>query len=426
MAREFKDAPPAEYQYYLDVVDQNPWLAKADPNTKLYELVTPTEIADQLGFKHMVDELRASLSPNSELPEHLRLTPETLSKVSIPDAVKRVSEINSWRALEAEKAELAGMMDNLNTNSRLADPTAQLSFVEKPGMTWVDVPEVVDEKGVKLCTSIGRQGGWCTMNADTAKNYGSGDNRLVALLDAEGRPHAQAMISTSNYDHSQMHLGDVLGGEDAVGDQYYRNLQTLLERRGINPEDAQSYVELEAGGDYRGLPPDVRDLMNELSSEAESMIPKKQLPLPDIIELKPPGNTFSSNRSKTYEKRDPKYKGKVSDSVLKFLNSGEWGSVNDLDIYGITDINRPDDVLQTLKRMFRYTDGKQMGEHSKNVLSNAPTRFMSEEQFKNFAESQLPSQAEGYAKGGSVNFTPPSYAYSRSKQMFTNPFYDLV
>jgi len=238
----------------VEMAENSPWIEKLDPNTPIYRIADSQTFSSDLDFNHLIDELRASLSPNSELPAHLRLTPETLNKVSVADAVKRVSEINDWRALQAEKAERAGMLENLNSNARLADPTAKLSFVEKPGLTWADIPEVIDEKGTKLCTSIGKAGGWCTMNTDIAQHYGSGDKRLVALLDAEGRPHAQAMISTSKYDHSQMHLGDVLEGEDAVGDQYYRNLQTLLERRGINPEDAQRYVELEAFGSPSEIP----------------------------------------------------------------------------------------------------------------------------------------------------------------------------
>lgn len=405
----------------LRMAENNPWIEKLSPETPLYKIDDELHFASDLGFNHMMDELRASLSPNSELPAHLRLTPETLNKVNVADAVKRVSEINDWRALEAEKAERAGMLENLNSNARLADPTAQLSFVEKPGMTWVDIPEVVDEKGTQLCTSIGKAGGWCTMNADTAQAYGSGDKRLVALLDAEGRPHAQAMISTSKYDPSEMHLGDVLDEEAAVGDQYYRNLRTLLERRGLSAADAENYVEMEAFGSYSGIPTDVRELMNELSLEAESMIPKKQIPLPDIQELKPPGNAFSSDRANVYKKRDPDYQKKVSDSVVKFLNSGEWGEVNDLYHYGITDVRDKNSWLRVLQRVSPERDIEKAMDNFSSVLSSNPDlpRFMTD---KDIAQLLGAPPAEGYAEGGAVKsdffIDPSSYAQSRSKQMF--------
>ena len=409
----------------VEMAENSPWIEKLDPNTPIYRIADSQTFSSDLDFNHLIDELRASLSPNSELPAHLRLTPETLNKVSVADAVKRVSEINDWRALQAEKAERAGMLENLNSNARLADPTAKLSFVEKPGMTWADIPEVIDEKGTKLCTSIGKAGGWCTMNASTAQRYGSGENRLVAMLDAEGRPHAQAMISTSNYDHSQMHLGDVLHGEDAVGDQYYRNLQTLLERRGINPEDAQRYVELEAFGSPREIPAEIQGLMNELSSEAESMIPKKQTPLPDIAELKPPGNAFSSDRSEVYKKRDPEYKKKISESVLKFLNSGEWGSVNDLNLYNIVDLQRDPHALSAYLRDITGKNNQASEAIFDAAMAANPDapRFMIREQFKEFLKPFIP-QAEGYAKGGAVHMQAGG-AVSLARRLFKTPVAEL-
>lgn len=383
IAKEFSGTPPPEYQHYFDLIEQNPWLAKADPNTKLYELLMPYELPDQLGFKHMVDELRASLSPNSELPEHMRLTPDSLSKVSVADAVKRVSEINSWRALQAEKAEQAGMLENLNSNARLADPTAQLSFVEKPGMTWVDIPEVVDAKGTKLCTDIGRQGGWCTMNRDTAKEYGSGNSRLVALLDAEGRPHAQAMIiksSKSPYDE----WFDKNGGDVKA------------------PEVAEFLAWVEARARAGGSKMNANQLYLDWAAETgRPIVP----PVQNIQELKPPGNAFSSDRSNAYKKRDPDYQNKVSESVVKFLNSGQWGTVDDLYHYNILDLSDPSSVHKMLEGVLGdyHLSSERAALFNKAVeASPDASRFMTRDQFKEFIKSSMPP-VEGYAEGGAVH-----------------------
>jgi hypothetical protein len=400
IAKEFSGTPPPEYQHYFDLMEQNPWLAKADPNTKIYELLRSYELPDQLGFKHMVDELRASLSPNSELPEHMRLTPDSLSKVSVADAVKRVSEINSWRALQAEKAEQAGMLENLNSNARLADPTAQLSFVEKPGMTWVDIPEVVDAKGTKLCTDIGRQGGWCTMNRDTAQQYGSGDKRLVALLDAEGRPHAQAMIAESSKSPYIL--------------WYEQNPHR-------SPENNAFLDWVEARARVGGPKRSTDQLYLEWAKETGRTIPTQAAP--DIQELKPPGNAFSSDRSETYKKRDPEYQKKVSESVIKFLNSGQWGDVYDLYHYNIVDLQRDPVALLAHVRDLSGKNNLQAHDIFNAAVKANPDapRFMSREQFKEFLKPFIP-QAEGYAEGGAVKsdffIDPSSYAQSRSKQMF--------
>jgi len=380
IAKEFSGTPPPEYQHYFDLIEQNPWLTKAEPDTKIYELLMPYELPDQLGFKHMVDELRASLSPNSELPEHMRLTPDSLSKVSVADAVKRVSEINSWRALQAEKAEQAGMLENLNSNARLADPTAQLSFVEKPGMTWVDIPEVVDAKGTKLCTDIGRQGGWCTMNRDTAKEYGSGNSRLVALLDAEGRPHAQAMIiksSKSPYDE----WFDKNGGDVKA------------------PEVAEFLAWVEARAKAGGSKMNANQLYLDWSAETGRLIVP---PVQNIEELKPPGNTFSSDRSNAYKKRDPDYQKKVSESVVKFLNSGEWGTVNDLHHYGVTDDRDKNSWLRVLQRVSPERDIEKAVDNFSSALSSNPDlpRFMTD---KDIAQLLGAPPAESYAEGGAVH-----------------------
>jgi hypothetical protein len=400
IAKEFSGTPPPEYQHYFDLIEQNPWLTKAEPDTKIYELLMPYELPDQLGFKHMVDELRASLSPNSELPEHMRLTPDSLSKVSVADAVKRVSEINSWRALQAEKAEQAGMLENLNSNARLADPTAQLSFVEKPGMTWVDIPEVVDAKGTKLCTDIGRQGGWCTMNRDTAKEYGSGDNRLVALLDSEGRPHAQAMIVKS-----KKRPYDIWYEQNPHRSPENNAFMDWLEAKRVETGDKK----MDTGQNYI-----------EWAKETGRTIPTQAVP--DIAELKPPGNAFSSDRSNAYKKRDPEYQKKVSESVVKFLNSGEWGTVDDLYHYDIFDLSDPSSY-QSLTKLFGEDGADKVFAATRANGGTPPVRFMTRDQVKDFIDPPAPP-AEGYAEGGAVHMQAGGVA-SLARRLFKTPVAQL-
>jgi hypothetical protein len=397
----------------LKLAEENPWIEKLNPSTPIYKIDDGQNFSSDLDFYHLMDELRASMSPDSELPAHLRLTPDKLNKVSVADAVKRVSEINDWRAIEAAKAEQAGMLENLAANARLADPTAKLSFVEKPGLTWVDVPEVVNEKGTKLCTDIGKAGGWCTMNADTARSYGSGDKRLVALLDAEGRPHAQAMIAKSQQDPAS---------------ELYRTLDENTTREILAAAQANDPRGIDWGLEGRFTTGEEYDLRRNLvREEMHRRFPQlnEATPPPDIQELKPPGNAFSSDRSEVYKKRDPDYQKKVSESVVKFLNSGEWGTVNDLHHYGVTDVRDKNSWLRVLQRVSPERDIEKAMNNFSSVLASDPDlpRFMTD---KDIARLLGAPPAEGYAKGGSVNIAPPSYAYSRSKQMFTNPFYDLV
>jgi hypothetical protein len=141
-------------------------------------------------------------------------------------------------------------------------------------------------------------------------------------------------------------------------------------------------------GDF--LPGDEADLRRKLVREATlRRFPEwGDLKTPsDITELKPPGNSFGSERADTYAKRDPEYKAKVTDSVQKFLNAGAWGEVKDLNLYGLVDMRgAPGSVKQQVNSGY------------------AGPRFLTKEQ----AEAAIPK----HARGGSVKkpFTSPKHS----------------
>jgi hypothetical protein len=345
----------------------------------------------------------------------LRLKPEKLDQISVRQMVQKVDAVNKWRAEEAAKAELEGMMGNLTAAARLEIPDAQLSFVKEPGMKWVDIPDTVGGEGMKLCTTIGKQAGWCTQGEGLAERYGSGENRLTTLLDAEGRPHAQAMLK-------------VKANDQDTGDMYFRNMATLLAQRGIpNAEDVAMQI---ARGNKSSQSKKVRDMLPEISEEAKRMIPDDlQLAKPDIIELKPVGNAFNSERAREYAKRDPDYKNKITDSVLEFLKSGSWGDVKDLHHYDIIDAKNPSAV----KTFIRDNYGGDFGMVDANSIQKEfmknynGERFIKAEQFGDLINDYVP-KTDGYADGGRVRagegLPDPSllnltlYADTVSREMF--------
>ena len=365
---QFLNKTAKDHAEDVEVLADNPWLTKVPPETQVYGELNANNLNSDLGFDHLIDELRNAIDPNTTLPANLRLTPKQLDDVALPDAVKLVSKINDWRMAQAAEAEKAGMLDNLTAAPRLQDPTAQLSFVEKPGMTWVDIPATTNEKANKLCTTIGKQAGWCTQGNDLAKSYGSGQNRLTTLLDAEGRPHVQAQLTKQS---EEARKADFLGQLNE--EKYTRVLNE-------DPQQAKAMY------------------MEWASKNPPSII---------ISELKPVGNTFSSQRAREYEKRDPQYQSKVTDSVLKFLNSGEWGKVNDLDHYNIVDLHNSNSVKQMLRDVTDYDlPHERMDKFTAATHFNpdAP-RFMSRDQFREFVEPR--EVKEGFAEGGSVSAYDP-------------------
>lgn len=108
-------------------LDANPWLAKVDPDTPVYSVDGHNAA---LGFEHIVDELRNALRADSDLPANLRLTPEQLSKITVPQAVERIAKIGDWRMEQARKATL----------STATNPATHV-FKEYPeqGYKWVEL-----------------------------------------------------------------------------------------------------------------------------------------------------------------------------------------------------------------------------------------------------------------------------------------------
>ena len=386
---------------FINKPDPNLWINELDPKTPIYSM-SNSDFFDQLGFQHIDDELRNMLNPNSGLPADLLITPEQLKKVTMRNMVERVSKIKNWRTAEAERAELDGMMNNQSSTARFEDPTASLSFVEQPGMKWIDIPETTNEKGMKLCTTIGKQGGWCTQGAGLAKDYGSGNNRLVAMLDAEGRPHVQATLATPSTDSLN---------------QFYSSLDQLTRNEIRAVAMSRGPGELNWMPNGRFLGGQGSDAANELMQQATlERFPEWNRALPNITELKPVENSLSSNRANEYKRRDPEYKEKIGESVLNFLNAGEWGRVADLGHYNIVDIQDVNSLLFGLKRSFGlgqehlFSQEKYADQFNKAVLMNpnAP-RFMSPEQLRQFIKTadKEPGLAQGgsvrgYAQGGSV------------------------
>jgi hypothetical protein len=347
---------------------ENPWLGKLDRRTPIYKIDRPMDLNENLGFGHMADEIQNMLDPESGLPAALRLTPQQLDKVSMKQMVEKVDAVNKWRAEEAAKAELGDMMGNLTATPRMQIPDTQLSFVKEPGMTWIDIPATTDESAMKLCTTIGRQAGWCTQGEGLAKRYGSGDNSLTTLIDAEGRPHAQAMIGAP---------------------QKYISEQDMAPFMAQAEEEAKRLPNGYTSGD-----------VNKIAMRmAYDSSPK------DIIELKPVENAFNSERAREYMKRDPDYKEKITDSVLKFLNAGDWGKVNDLKHYDIVDLKDRNSLTNTINDLFPgdFEKGKALFNDAADQSPDAP-RFMSRSQFREFVDPNLGK--EGFAAGGSVSYDP--------------------
>jgi hypothetical protein len=126
------------FEKYTEV---DPWLAKVPPETSVYGLSEPSMLSSDLGFNHMLDELRNAVNPESGLPRELLWKYGDLDKVTVPQAVQRVHDINEWRA--AQKAE---------ANAARANNAAAFTHkdYEDAPYKWVELKQPETEKITEL------------------------------------------------------------------------------------------------------------------------------------------------------------------------------------------------------------------------------------------------------------------------------------
>ena len=117
-------------------IANNPWLVKVPPETKVYS--ARSMLPERTGFDHLVDELRNATNPESGLPKNLLIDPADLSKLTMPQAVDRVADINAWRATQKAEADL------LRANNAA---TQVVKEYPEQGMKWVELAPPKDLTG---------------------------------------------------------------------------------------------------------------------------------------------------------------------------------------------------------------------------------------------------------------------------------------
>ena len=122
---------------YKSNVDENPWLAKVPPETSVY--YPEKGLTENLGFEHLIDELRNATNPESGLPKNLLIDPADLGKITMPQAVERVADINAWRA--AQKVE---------ANKLIANNAATVVYKEYPTIPGTDTPNELGLRWVQF------------------------------------------------------------------------------------------------------------------------------------------------------------------------------------------------------------------------------------------------------------------------------------
>jgi hypothetical protein len=366
-----------------EVVERDPWLAKVDPGSKVYE---PRRASvEGLGFDHLIDELRNATRADSDLPANLRWKPEDLKKVTMAQAVERVAKINEWRA--AQKAE---------ADAAKARNPATFTYKEYPekGMQWVQLKAPSDK----------------TMPLEERK-------ALIKKLEAEGRNPAtwprETLEEALKYEGDVM--GHCVGGYCPDVESGKSRIYSLRDKKG----EPHVTIEVEPGileGAVSRLPKKERDeLRNEIKRRhfagreptrvedsdrmfelvEQEYLKRYGMPPDEIIQIKGKGN------------RAPKEE--YLPMVQDFVKSGKWGSIGD---YKNTKLRERAEMFDAIDLNKLKAAGHDVPEH------------LTPEEAKSFADKlytietgKNPETGQAYAKGGLVTDTDAIAAKLKSTGM---------
>lgn len=109
------------------------------PGQDEYSVTDPTGLIGSSNLRHLTDELNNATRPSSGLPEHLQLSKDAMKNLSMEKAVRRVNEIDKWRA--AKKVDLSEKVSN-NSATFEFKKYETVPYSDKPntvGLKWVEI-----------------------------------------------------------------------------------------------------------------------------------------------------------------------------------------------------------------------------------------------------------------------------------------------
>jgi hypothetical protein len=305
----------------------NPWLSKVDPESQVHSIADRQNLGEDLGFNHLVDELRNALIPDSGLPQNLLLRPEQMQQMGMEKAVRHVDAINKWRANQqvemnkglADKAqvireytennpkglkwtELKGKSSDEHraiTEDQIrkdfpgleqTNPTKFNEFVkDEMHATRISVNEELEKQLKYEGDQMGHcVGGYCP-------DVVEGRSRIFSLRDAKGQPHV-----TVEVDPNLIDMSDFTGG---------------FVRGKMNQDEAiKAIKELNTSG----------KMMGDISDWVKPII-KDGLGIPKVQQIKGKGNA----------KPKDDYLPFVQDFVKNNPLGAKWSDVRDLSNTGL-------------------------------------------------------------------------------------------
>jgi hypothetical protein len=373
-----------------------PWLAKLPVTDKIYGIGR-----GGLDIRHFTDEFLNALNPEtSGLPVDLAVRPESLGRMTFPQAVEQVGKINQYRAKEMERAALSAQdspavrtfKEYAENNPRglrwtelkAPDPNESLPqgwrrdqdkigyqspegkyFGNYPGQSQheSDLQALLGDALKYEGDTMGHcVGGYCP-------DVMEGRSRIFSLRDAKGEPHVTVETRPRRFDTTlgeELSRRDRLSREEAeVLEEEYVNRAADILRERDPPENFNNRKVEELSRDLAGIP-----------WQAE-----------DIVQIKGKQN------------RAPK--DDYLPFVQDFVKSQKWGNVGDLGNTGL--VKLPDGRYITSQQMDEVVRGGSLDDLYQSYDFNARGFPRDPASMDDDAWQQFQRHFEGYAVGGRVS-----------------------
>lgn len=381
-----------------------PWLGKLPVTDSIYG-VSP----QRLDLSHFTDEMANALNPEaSGIPADLAVRPESLARMSFPQAVERVGRINQWRAKQAEQAQL----------SALNNPAVQM-FKEYPddprGLRWVQLRAPDIDKS-RIAEIEGR-----------LANPQPGDDIMALMremrdLSEQGAQVRGPLQEALKYEGDVMghcvggYCDDVLQGRsniyslrDAKGEPHV-TIETGRPYIGNNPEglryevpdDAQDTAYDEAWDALRARgDPALFDADGELTGFGRAELNREQ----DLAAMRWQQTRAPENIVQIKGKQNLAPKEDYLPYVQDFVKSGKWGEIGDLANTGLVKLPdgryiRQEDWTTGIRKAVSERNPRWSPARLDEVVRDAYRRpgGRVEEQWA----GEYAPYFEGYARGGRV------------------------
>ena len=391
-ADKFLDLSDNRNPYAHARLQENPWLSKVPPETQVNQLSEPENLTYDLGFHHMVDEMRNAMDPDSGLPARLMIDPAKLEKMTVPQISERVGQINAWRAANKAEADLAKSMN----------PATQI-VKEYPdqGMRWVEL-KIPDKRHDVKDMLIQNEGKYSIL--EPGNKLAWKDPKTGRVLFDSPEKAAEAFSNSKNYstlEDALKYEGETMG--HCVG--------------GYCPEVVSGNTRIYSLRDAKGQPHVTIETQPSRSNSIKSM-----------REGNPTDYKITQIKGKTNRAPKEDYLPFVQD----FVKSGQWSDVGDLQNTGLYSAK---DVINFMPENFtmsrnarqlaigRARQAKDMPdymtkpEYEAMLLKHAPEDIWAAEKAKLATDDdELLRQLrppEGMARGGPVSLDQLAARYEK-------------